>query len=474
MKRPTANEASTVLERCRNDPVWFIETVLGDKGWSAQYEIIEAVRDHKHVAVKSCHSIGKDWIAARVALWFLYSHESALVITTGPTDRQVKKILWRELAKAHKNAAIALGGKPLTQELTLDEDRQAIGFTTKGETDRFSGFHSPNVLVIVDESSGVDAAIQNEIEGVLSSANAHKLDIGNPTDATSEFAQFFKTPGVKKLSYSAFDTPNFTTFGITQEDIELNTWKEKITGPLPAPYLITPEWVYGRFKKWGLSNPWYVSRVLAEFPEAGADTLIPMRWIEASHNRTLEPGSPDVLGVDVARFGTDLSVIARRQGPVLRILKRFGKVDTMTTAGHVRIIRRDTGAERAIVDVIGVGAGVVDRLREMKEPVQEANAATSPTEKDKFVNARAEWYWTMRQQFEAGQMDLDPADEDLAAQLADIRWKPQKGKILIESKEDMERRGRSSPDDADAAAHTFAGQSEWLEKYTRAMKNIGG
>lgn len=470
----TPEDKRRLLKRGQQDPVWWIENVLGDKGWRAQYDIIEAVRDHRHVAVKSCHSIGKDWISARVALWFLCNHDPSVVITTGPSDRQVKVILWRELAKAHGQSRWPLGGKVLVQELRLAEDRYALGFATTGDPERFSGFHSPNILVIVDESSGVPQVIHDAISGILSSQNAYKLDISNPTDPTSEFAQFFKRPGIHKISVSAFDTPNFTEFGITQEDIEKDTWRDKITGDLPMPMLISPEWVAERYRTWGKDNPWYISRVEAQFAESAEDALIPMHLIEAAQNRTLEPGQPHVLGVDVARYGDDKSVIAERKGPVVRILKKFGKVDTMTTTGHVRLTRREVDADMSIVDEIGVGAGVVDRLRELREPVQAANAAEAAVDKERFVNARAEWAWTVRQALERGEMDLDPADEELAAQLADIKWKPTSGgKIQIESKDDIKKRSGASPDEADALFHTYAGQSELVQKYKKAMQSIG-
>lgn len=467
----TANEAEDILLRCREDPAWFLTEVLGDEAWSAQIEILEALRDHREVAVKSCHSIGKDWISARALLWFLYCYTPSMVISTGPTDRQVKEILWREVAKAHSRSRWPLGGKCQIQQLKVDEDRFAIGFTTTDEAERIAGFHSENILVILDEASGLQSQNYDAIEGVLASGNTKKLSIGNPTDSTSAFAKEFVTPGIHKISVDAFETPNFTAFGITQKDIEQDTWQEKITGPIPRPYLIMPEWVSQRFKRWGPSSPWYISRILAQFPVAGEDTLIPMAWIEAAQNRTLEPSEPNNLGVDVARFGPDKTVIAHRRGPVLRIRSSYGKLDTMETAGHVRLAWRETGAT-PIVDVIGIGAGVVDKLRELRVPVMEANAAASPEDKTRFLNARAEWFWTVRRELEIGNLDLDPIDEDLASELASLKWKPQSGKIKIESKEEMKKRGLASPDYADAAAHTFAGQSEYLLKYQKAMENI--
>lgn len=472
----TATEESDRVKftlRIRNNPVWFIERILGGMGWAGQYEIIEAVRDNRHVVVKSCHSMGKDWISGRLVPWFLMSYYPSLVITTGPTDRQVRKILWKEIAKAYAAGQWALGGKLNSQELILDEHRMAIGFTTRDDPEKFAGFHSLNTLLIVDESSGISKTVHDAAQGILSGASARKLDIGNPTDPTSEFAEFFKKGGAKKLSYTAFDTPNFTKFGITQEDIERDTWREKITGPLPTPYLISPEWVADRHKKWGKNSPWYISRVEAKFPDAGEKTLISLALIEDAQERTLEPSEPNVLGIDVAREGNDKTVFAHRRGGVLRIHQRFSKIKTMETTGLAQIAKRVTGADILSVDVIGVGGGVVDRLVELKVPVIEANAAESPVDTIRFLNARAEWYWTLRELFETGEVDLDPADEDLAEQLTDIKWKvTSAGKIQIESKDEMRARGRPSPDDADAVAQTFANSGGYIALLQKAVKSM--
>jgi len=310
--------------------------------------------------------------------------------------------------------------------------------------------------VIIDEASGVDPDVYTEVSGVLSSENAHLLEIGNPTNPTGEFAASFKSPGVHKIKISAFDTPNFTAYGIGQEDIENDTWREKITGPLPYPELITPEWVAERYQKWGQNNPLYQSRVLAEFPSSGVDSLIPLYQIEAAHQRNLLPIGDNVIAVDVARYGANLTVIAHRRGPVIRILLRIPRSDLMEVVGHVVQARKQVGADRVIVDVVGLGGGVVDRLAELGEPVVAASGGSAPHDTDQYVNARAEWYCLLRDAIESGTLDLDSSDEDLTSQLADIKWKPDsKGRTMIESKEDMLRRGVQSPDDADAAAMTF-------------------
>ena len=468
-------EAQRILTRYQNNPLAFFREILGCEPWSGQVEILEAVAKHPEVAVKSCHSLGKDWLSARILLWFAYCHSPSLVISTAPTDRQVKGILWQEVAVAHASAKVELGGKILKQELQISPEQNAHGFTATAAT-QFQGWHCPNVMIIVDEAAGIDSEIYTGIDSCLASGiKTRRLEIGNPTDPTSEFAKSFKTPGIVKMSYDAFQTPNFTHFGITEEDMFADAWMDKITGDLPAPWLVTPDWVSKRYNRWGPLNPLYASRVAALFPEEGEDTLISLTQIEAAQKRTLAPGTPDVLGVDVARFGSDFSVIASRQGPVVRIIKRFWKADTMTTSGHARreYMTRKPKPKRVHVDVVGIGSGVVDRLREQRVPVVEASAGSSASDKEMFLNQRAEWFWTLREEFEAGEIDLDPADEELAAQLADIKWKPDsKGRVTIERKEDMKKRGLHSPDDADAVAMCFSQSAKFIDKYKRAMANM--
>lgn len=462
-----AADAARVIDRAKNDPVWWVESVLGDKLWQRQKDILESVRDNSETSVRSSHGIGKSFCASRAALWFLYNHINSVVITTAPGRRQVRGILWKEIRSAHRKARIPLGGRVLTQELELTEEWFAWGFTApEYDPDRFQGFHAENILVIVDEASGVSPIIFDEgVQSVLSSSGSRLLMIGNPTNPSGEFARSFKDPGVSKIAISAFDTPNFTTFGITQRDIERDSWQKKITGPLPNPKLIEPAWVAKRWRRWGRSttSPNYMSRVLGMFPEVSSDTLFPLHWIEAAQARDLEPQADDAnqLGVDVARFGTDESVICHRKGPVARIVFAQQGLDTRATTGQVIAIRDRTHATISNVDVIGIGAGVVDGLNEVGEPVEAINVGAAPVDKEHFVNARAEYFWFLRGLFERGEIDIDPADEELASQLASMKFAyDAKGRILIESKQDAKKRGMESPDRADALMLAFAGPQQ--------------
>jgi hypothetical protein len=450
-----------ILDKSGKDPVWWVQSILGDKPWKKQVEVLEAVRDHKEIACKSSHSTGKSWVATRAALWWLYNHCPSIVITTAPTDRQVRGVLWKEMNTAFRGAKIRLGGTMLTQELKLAPNWWAWGFTAPSyDPDRFQGFHEENVLVIIDEAAGVSAQINEAIDGILSGGNACKLMIGNPTDSSGAFGEAFRIPNVKHITISAYDTPNFTTFGITPGDIASGEWKEKITGPLPCPYLVTPEWVAERYKRWGPQSPMYIARVLGEFPSQSSDSLFPITWIEAARERTLKPETPITLGVDVARFGDDETCIyVRRGGWARRIHSALGS-DTMTTAGYTIVAIRNEEAEAANVDGGGLGGGVVDRLNELGAPVNDVNFGSSPSDLDHFIDRRSEMYWALREHFEKGTIDIEPEDEELYAQLADMKWKmDSRGRIVVESKDAMRKRGSKSPDRVDALTLAFAPES---------------
>lgn len=123
-------QAGSIMDRTRKDPEWWVEEVLGDEPWSGQVAVLESVRDNRVTCVPSCHSAGKDWIAARVALWFVHAYCPSKVVTTAPTDRQVKKILWSEISSAVRDANLALGGRMMVQEYNLDKDWFMLGFAS--------------------------------------------------------------------------------------------------------------------------------------------------------------------------------------------------------------------------------------------------------------------------------------------------------------------------------------------------------
>ena len=187
------------------------------------------------------------------------------------------------------------------------------------------------------------------------------------------------------------------------------------TADVLLPCTVSPEWVEERKLRWGVTSPIYQSKVPGELPDISDDTLILPKWIEAAQKRTLERTRRPIIAADIARFGEDETVIMRREGGWIRVYRAHHKADTMTTVGHIAKAMGDIDEEagkndwvRAIIDVPGVGGGVVDRLAELELPVTPYNGGGAPIDKERFVNARAEDYWTLRERFEQGEWISTP------------------------------------------------------------------
>lgn len=454
-----------ILDRGRDDPAWFVRNALRQDATSYSQAILQSVSRNRHTRVKSAHAISKTFTAALATCWWLPTHSPSQVISTAPTDRQIKDQLWAEVGRIYAGSAVKLSDRPPdTQQWVLGKKWFGTGFTSApNKPTSFQGYHSPNMLVIVDEACGVSKQIYDEGVSACMTGNARLLSIGNPTDGSSEFAKAFTDPAPGSFTVSAFDTPNFTTFGITIDDIRSGEWVDKIAGrPLPRPYLTTPEWVAERYTRWGEESPLWLGRVMAVFPGSGDGALAELEWLTRAQREfksgvwPTERTKDHVLGVDVARTGADSTKIYERKGRWCRRLLEVHGADTMVVVGHIIMLQRQTGAARAHIDEIGIGAGVVDRLHEIGHTwAVGVNNGARAQDEERFKNIRAESYWGVRQALERG--DLFVLEEEFADEITKIKWRPTSlGKIQIEDKDEVKRRLGRSPDDADAVALTFA------------------
>jgi len=223
-----------------------------------------------------------------------------------------------------------------------------------------------------------------------------------------------------------------------------------------------PQWVDEASTTWGENSAQYQVRVLGQFPKEADDTLIPLTSIEAATSRGSDPTlahrtAPIQIGVDVARFGTDRTVLCVRQGNRVKDLDQYGKLNTMQTVGRVVDAIARHNPQFVNVDEVGIGAGVVDRLHELGHSnVTGINVGSKSSDPEHFFNLRAELYDALRTRFEQGDIEI-PNDADLIAQLAAIRVEfTSRGQLKIESKETMRRRSLPSPDKADALLLAFA------------------
>lgn len=454
MDRPlTENNIINFQADTKNNPIWFVEKVLNNPLWEKQKEILEAVRDNKEVVVKSCHASGKSYVAGRIVVWWLMAYKNSVVVTTAPTFRQVKEVLWREI----KGAVIRKGIFPersiLDTKIDLAENWFAIGLSTD-KPGQFQGFHSPHLLVLIDEASDIKADIEEAIDGLTPE---RVVRLGNPLINQGVFANSFKRENVCKMTISAFDTPNII--------------EQKII----IPGLITQGDIDTIRIKYGEDSDVYRVRVLGEFPLQDSESLIGVDDISKAIERDIDVKSQfeKKMGVDVARFGDDRTCLIIRQMEKVIRKNVFSSLDTMEITGHVLRIAKEEHIlpENINIDVIGIGAGVVDRLREQGWQVNGVNVGTSPEDKEHYLNLRAELYADKVKEWIK---DADLTKDDDWYELSNIKYKfNSKGQLQIESKDDMKKRGLSSPDVADALMLTFANknkieipnQSQPLESY---------
>jgi len=438
----------------QEDPVGWVESVLREFIWSKQIEVLESVRDNRYTAVKSAHDTGKSFIASRAAAWWIDSHppQSAFVVSTAPTWNQVQAILWREIARAHVR-----GGLP--GKVTLDcvwrlgskQNGEIVGYGRKPadyNPEGFQGIHQKYVLVIIDEANGVPSMLYDAVDTIVTNQHCRVLAIGNPDNPSSHFAQVCKrNSGWNVIRIDGFESPNFT-----------DEWVPEYLRDL----LLSPDWVAEREHRWGKGSPLYTSKVRGEFPVHSDDALVPPAWLYDAVGRKI-PGKTGreagVMGLDIARTGQDRSVCYRQRGGYVSEVFKTGTGDLVELAEMLKDAMTGKIGIRAVADEAGVGAGVVDMLVNDGYDVYGHNGGRTPRDTERFINARSEDFWYLRERFQEGTISI-PEDEDLINQLLMLRWKMNgRNKIEVESKDDYRKRTRAgSPDEADALMMAFVGE----------------
>ena len=487
----------------RKDPVWFANEFIDATPWQKQKDILYALKDNDFVAVRSCNGSGKTYTAAIATLWWLMAHEEAVVITTAPSERQVRELLWREIRSLYNQNKELIGGKITQTRLELSNKRYAYGFSTD-TVDRFQGFHSPNILIVVDEASGLRENLYDPILGCLTSENSKLLMIGNPLNLSGTFYDAFhkNRAHFATIHISAFDTPAFHEDSDGGQDpLSPSGEKARVRGngvdkgegngrvsparggnaegkggnpnaaflANRADHLLTrsedhprgittPKFVKNLARQRGTKSVAYMVRVLGEFPEEADDTLIPLRDIEAATKRNLPYFEEDeaIMGVDVARFGNDMTVLIVRRGPQVIDMLALRRTSTTETVGRIANMARDHDVKAVHIDDVGMGGGVVDILKEMGlENVIGVNGGTKSDTPERFVNRRAQLYYGLKQRFEDDDIAI-PDDAELISQLAALTHTYNaRGQLVLETKEKIRRSGHQSPDKADALALAF-------------------
>lgn len=468
-----------------DDPAGFAQHCIQwpkDQGLAAyQGEIMTELAARHRAAVRGPHGLGKTTTNALVILWFATTRDQAgvewKIATTAGAWRQLEKYLWPEVhkwAKRLRPDMIGRGRFSRTELLSLNlklNHGQAFAVASD-DPQLIEGVHADEVLYIFDESKAIPAGVFDAAEGAFSGDGA--------SESQAAYALAVSTPGA----------PSGRFYEIHSRKKGLEDWWTKhvtLQDTIDAKRN-SQKWADDRKEQWGEASSVYQNRVLGEFYSDDESGLVPLSWAEAAVTRWLEwkdAGFPELegartIGVDVARSGEDKTVLAPRDGRGLRELIRYSKQDTMVTTGIVKGKLDVDPLREAIVDVIGVGGGVVDRLREQKLNVIAFNASESTDKKDRtgelgFNNVRSAAWWNIRELLDPayGANIMLPDEPKLLGDLCTPTWTVQSGgKIKVESKDEIKKRIGRSPDDGDAvvmafwdgADHTAKAWTEWQRK----------
>ena len=451
----------------RDDPVKFVVEVLGAEPLPYQAEFLQAIADgERKMSIRSGHGTGKSTSASWAMLWYVLLRFPNKVVVTAPTSGQLFDALFAELKRWINELP-----KQLQPMLTVKSDRVELAAapseafisarTSRAETpEALAGVHSENVLLVVDEASGVPEKVFEAAAGSMSGHSATTILLSNPTRSSGTFYE--------------------------SQTRMAGSWWTRRWSCVDSP-LVSDEFVQEMRMRYGEDSNAFRIRVLGEFPLADDDTIIPFHLVESAMHRDIEvtPDQKPIWAIDPARFGTDRTAFCKRVGNVVTEIKSWQGVDLMGTVGRVmaeyEALPLSQRPSEILVDSIGVGGGVVDRLRELGAPVRGVNVSEVPSMGQTYNNLRTELWFKTKAWLEDRSCKI-PDNDDLLADLTGIRYAfTSSGKMQAESKDAMKRRGLKSPDLADAVCLTMASDaitalsgrsSRWGQPLRRGLKGI--
>lgn len=433
----------------QKNPVLFAKEVCFFTPDPWQEAVLMDIGNSAKVSVRSGHGVGKTGIEAVTLLWFLSCFRFPKVIATAPTRQQLNDILWSEVEKWRSRSPLLKEILTWTKTYVYMKGYEKRWFAvakTASEPENMQGFHEENMLIIVDEASGVEDDIMEAILATLSGANNKLLMCANPTRTSGAFYDshnrdraLYKCHRVSSLDSSRTNKENIASF----------------------------------VRKYGKDSNAVKVRVLGEFPTQEDDVFISLSSVEAAVMNDLpENPKPSSIsfGVDVARFGDDSTIISKNvDGKITIPCKRHGQ-DTMATVGDIvrqynfvlEEFPKYRGNVVVTIDDTGLGGGVTDRLNELKREgkiprmiIVPANfgAKIEDEKADKYFSGFSTWLWSIVRDLLDEKLLQFPNDEDLVAQFSTRKYTvTSSGKIELEKKSDMKKRGLVSPDIADAVA----------------------
>lgn len=432
----------------QKNPVLFAEEVCKFHPDPWQRDVMMDIANHPRVSVRSGHGVGKTGTEAVIVLWFLSCFKFPKVICTAPTLQQLHDVLWSEIDKWRSKS-------PLLQEL-LEWTKTYVymkGYgkrwfavaKTASAPENMQGFHEDNMLFVVDEASGIEESIMEAILATLSGGNNKLLMCANPTRTTGTF---YDSHHLNRALYRCHRVSSLDSSRTNKENI--------------AAFI----------KKYGAESNVVKVRVYGDFPTQEDDVFMPLPLVEAAVVRELpdEEIGKITIGVDVARYGDDETIIAQNVGGKITLPVIAHGQNLMRTVGDIVIVYRKLmrenpgykGVITAYIDDTGLGGGVTDRLQEVKReeglhrleivPINFGMRPPQDGSEMKYADITTYMWANVKHMMETEQLSLEN-DEELVAQLTVRKYSiTSNGRIVLERKKDMKERGIKSPDRADAVA----------------------
>ena len=437
------SDAADTLLKLHNDPVLFVRTCLQAEPQKWQRQALRNIVKNNRLSIRSGNAVGKTTFLSWTILWWLTTHYPCKIAATANSASQLEQILWSEIQKWHK-----MMPKGFQDELEFRSDKISIksaadsfcvARTSRRENpEALQGFHSPNMLFIIDEASGVPDLIFEVAQGAMSKPGAKTIMVGNPNRASGYFYDSFKK-----------NAESWKTMTVACHDADT----------------VDPQYIKDMKRQYGEDSNVYRVRVLGLPPETDDNSIISRTLVESAIDRDVDPvETMPVWGVDIARHGSDRCALAKRKGNVVtEPIKFWGDKDLMETVGVIMAEYESTPyrerPSEILVDSIGLGAGVVDRLVELDMPARGINVAESSSMTDRYMRLRDELWFKCREWLEAKDCKI-PDQDELVNEITNVRYEIlSSGKFKVESKDQMKKRGFRSPDVADALMLTFAGMA---------------
>ena len=426
------------VDRYFNDPVLFVKENLGVKEiekWQ-QKVLTDLGNGEQRIAVGSGHGVGKTALTSWIILWFMSTRPTPAIVATANTEQQLKSKTWRELSKWHQLSKNRDWFEYTATRFSLKADpntwfASAIPWT-ENRSEAFAGTHEKHVLYIFDEASAIAEIIWEVSEGAMTTTGAYWCVFGNMTKNTGRFAECWG-----KFKH------RWKTYSVDSRDVSITDKKQ------------IQEWI----DDYGDDSDFVRIRVKGQLPRSGTYQFISKELVDncVEYEALNYESFPVVFGCDIARFGDDENVVCIRQGRKVREFLNWRGVDTMQTSSRIVDLMQEWEPDLCFIDGDGVGAGVVDRVKQLVDPskIYEVNGGRRADDPIKYHNKRVEMWANLREAMK-GTIDI-PDKTVLSEQLIGPEYLfDNTNRQQLERKEDMKKRGLDSPDWGDSLAMTYA------------------